>query len=69
MGELIDLADAIPGDWVADTLVMVGVAAAQDYMAGKRPRDRLRHLIIVSRLLERLIFQIEGVPKSRQHVI
>lgn len=65
VGQAMDIADAVPAHWIPEILITMGIAATDEYRAGKTPRQLLRHLTIMSRLLDRLVFEVEGVPEKR----
>ncbi len=67
IGRLLDYADGVPHQQIAAMLLSIGPSLQNDYETGQRRNSRLRRLIIFGRLIERLAFEVEGIPKRRAH--
>lgn len=61
VGELIDFANGLPREWVSDLAATLSSAIADE----DDPRCRRRKLVLLGALLNRVIFDVEGVAKSR----
>jgi hypothetical protein len=66
IGDIVDAADAVP-----TCRVMAEMRRHYDaaFAQGGEGREFMRHLMLASRLSERLIFEIYEVPKRRSHRI
>jgi len=64
VGALVDFANTVP----ADRILPLACALAHSTLlfAGPRPLARRRSLVILGALLNRIIFDIEQVPRHRQ---
>lgn len=62
VGELVDLANSLPSGWVCSTAVSIAGAIREDWT--ETPLRR-RKLVLLGALLNRLIFELENIPKSR----
>jgi len=54
---------------VIATAVALGASLFRDYKGGSVGATSRRQLVIFGRLIERMIFQVEGVPKRRDHLL
>lgn len=65
VGELVDFAQSVPPAWIEPM-----IEALQWGVRDKSNRpSRLRKLVILGILTERLIFEVERLPKSRSAII
>lgn len=62
VGQLIDMVNGLPPDWVLPVAAQLSDALNSD---GNQSRARRRQLVILAALLNRVVFEIEGVPKDR----
>lgn len=69
IGELVDFANNLPESWVTSTMLMLGKSLVVDYMTGARKTSRRRRLVIFGALVNRFIFDIEGIPRKRGYRI
>lgn len=69
VGELVDFANNLPKTWIAPTMLMLGKSLASDYLQGNRPTSRRRRLVIFCALLDRFVFDVEGVPRDRRQIL
>ena len=61
VGELVDLANGVPAEWVCD----IAGQMADTITDHTDPARRRRQLVLLGALLNRIIFDLEAVPRSR----
>jgi hypothetical protein len=64
VGDLIELAKSLPEEWVVPTAIALSESIKADYATDRRAALRRRQLVILTTLLSRLTFYIEGVPQE-----
>lgn len=65
VGDLVDFAHSIPVPWIAPLINTLTASVGADSDSSRRRRK----LVILGVLIERMIFEVERIPKRRSAVI
>lgn len=65
VGELLAFADSVPTHWIEPMLIML----ANGLKLQLNPDVRRRKIVVLAVLANRLVFEIEGIPARKSHVI
>jgi hypothetical protein len=69
IGLLVDLADAVPPELVVEELDRL-LRSMSDRLEGPENHKIVtRHLVMVGALVNRVLFEIRGLPKDRGHQV